>query len=201
MLKNLMVLSAFVMLGGCETLNQASQCDPDKNYVISNPEAIDKYKKLLSNNEIKSVFYKNIPTEKCNWDSCVNFDHKKFNFIERYFNDEYRQGVYKVNIAKSSENRTDCLVHDPAAYNLEKICFYLTKNKNDTINSNYIKTKTKIKDVILINLYDEKEKLYLFQSSSQIYSTNAIGSYGAGYCKESENNNRNYEFNVFSIGK
>lgn len=198
MLKNLMVLSAFVMLGGCETLNQASQCDPDKNYVISNPEAIGKYKKLLSNNEIKSVYYKNIPTEKCNWDSCVQFDSEKFEFVEKYFDDKYRKGIYKVFITDDLK-RSDCLEHDPVSSSLKNKCFYVVKNNDDKIESRYGKLIINMKDSSFTEISDIKEGVSLYKSSRQVYDTGAIGAYGVGHCKVNFDNNKGYKIKIDGV--
>lgn len=86
MLKNLMVLSAFVMLGGCETLNQESQCDPDKNYVISNPEAMEEYKILKNSEETADFSYEKKSASKCSSDNkyCESITKQENSNISRY---------------------------------------------------------------------------------------------------------------------
>lgn len=196
MFKKLMLLSVVLSLGACETINQASQCDPEKNYIISNPQAIDEYKKLYSENKIRSVYYKITPTRMCNWDSCVNFNTEKFDFVEKYFDDKYRKGIYKIYSTKDM-SRKDCFEKDPTFTSIKNICFYAVKNLNNEVDSNYTKEIEEKNGVNKISLYNNKTKEYLFKFSYQAYSKHAIiGESSAGICKENRNNNQKYNFDI-----
>lgn len=197
MFKIIMLVPMLSSLLACSSFNELIQCDADKNYVISNSEAIENYKKLLSNNKIKSVYYEEIPTERCNWDSCMSFDNKKFNFIEKYFNDEYRKGIYTVNVSTDLD-RKDCVAHNSGSADLKNLCFYTVKNEN--IKSNYKKINHKINDYRKLSLIDSENNEILFEYAYQFYSTNAVGSIGFGVCKIIKNNNPNYKFDQYRLG-
>lgn len=200
MFKKLMLLSVLTTLTACETINQAKQCDPEKNYIISNPQAIDEYKNLDKEGRIKSIYYKNQPTKGCDWDTCVQFDNKKFDFIEKYFNDSKREGVYTI-YQSDDLSRKDCMPHNSAAYSLENKCFYTIKNKNNEIKSTYMKSREDTNKQIVIKFYNLKNNILLLESSYQPYSTNAIGAVGAGFCDSYSNNNPHYETDSVSIGR
>lgn len=196
MFKKLMLLSAIASLGACSSF---SQCDSDKNYVVSNPQVIDEFKKLKSEKKIRSIYYKTNQLRNCYWDHCVNFDSTKFDFIERDFNDQYRKGTYRIYATKDT-TRTDCMEHNELYQNLKDICFYTVKNEIGIIYSDYIYEDIEKDGISKSNLYNKKNKKILFDVSSQIYSTHAlIGTSSAGYCKSRKNNNPDYKFNISDL--
>ena len=182
------------IIGGCETINQANQCDPEKNYIVSNPEAMEEYKKLRKNGEINSYYIKTNPTRYCNTDICVMYNNQKFNFIEKYFNDKERQGVYTIKAYGSSGDKK-CMDENPAAKNkMPKYCYEVIKNENEKINSRYQYITDSNDGITKIMVFDSLSKKVLYEYSYQIYSNYAIGGPGFGVCSV-RNNNPEYKFN------
>ena len=199
MLKKLILFSTIAVLGGCETINQTSQCDPEKNYLISNPEAMEKYKKLLKNHQIKSYLIEVNPIEPCDSISCVSFDYNKFDFIEKVFNDSKRIGIYKIT-TNENKNRDDCLKPNGATKYGNFPCYIISNNKSDVPESIY---KYSLKNIdnkqIIISFENIKDDLLLYKYSYQIYSTGAIGGPGFGICKAQKINNPDYKFNAYDF--
>lgn len=190
----------FVFLSGCETINQASQCDPEKNYIISNPQAMEEYKSLRKNGEVESYYIMNLPSDYCNSNKCVTYDNEKFSYFEQYFNDKERVGVYTIKAYANSENRK-CMPEAISTKNRSiKYCYEAVKNKNDEVKSRYkyVYDKTN-ENQIIISVYDIKKNIQLYEYSYQIYSNRAIGGSGFGTCPKSQNNNPNYKFNAVSF--
>jgi hypothetical protein len=197
MLKKILLLTSIASISACSSF---SQCQSDKNYVISNPEAIEEYKKLDSENKIKSIYYQIEPLEKCNYDSCVRFNTKKFDFVEMQFNDEYRKGVYRIYATKDL-SRKDCFEHNTGATSLKDICFYSLKNEGGVIYSDYVKKNFKINGVYTASFYNKSRNEILYEVVSQTYSSKAfIGTSSAGFCKASKKNNPDYKFNISDLG-
>lgn len=194
------LLMFFVSLGGCETINQTSQCDPEKNYIISNSQAMDEYKKLKSEGKVRSYFHNNVSPNECNNDKCMYFDKNKYDFIEIYFNDKYRNGVYTIKQYQELD-RKDCVTHyKNSMYKDNKYCFVATKNLNDDIKSIYEWKFYPASDgVTKIEFINRFSKTSLFKFSYQTYSTGAIGGPGGGVCNQSSINNPEYKFNPYSF--
>lgn len=199
MFKQLILISMVASVSACSSLNEARQCDPEKNYVFSNPEAIEEYKKLKLEGYVKSIYYKDIPITKCNWDHCIYFDNKKLNFIEKNFDDENRKGIYKIYATENSSGK-DCFKHNELYKGIKDICFYALKNDGDRVFSDYTFENNEENGVYKSSLYDNKNNLFLFKVSSQMYSTHAlIGTSSSGYCKYINNNNPDYKFKISSL--
>ena len=187
----------FVFLSGCETINQASQCDPAKNYMISNPEAMKEYKLLRKNGEVESYYHMSIPTLPCYSNTCVTY-YKKLSYIELFFNDKERKGIYTVKGYENKEGR-NCMKEDPITKNRKIKCYEATENKNEEIKSRYQYTHDfSVNGQVIISFYDLKNKVTLYEYSYQVYSTKAIGGPGFGRCKLNENN-PNYRFNPITF--
>ena len=194
MFKKLLIFSTIAVLGGCETINQASQCDPDKNYIISNPQAMEEYQKLKLEGDVKSVYLYTINPEPCNDISCVYFYSDKYDFMERYFNDDYRKGVYTI---KFVENGKACIKSNSASQSrFKNVCLEVTKNENDLVKSKYqyVFDNTDANSRV-ITFKDVENKEDLFKYSYQVYSTGAIGGPGFGKCPQSYINHPEYKFN------
>lgn len=65
-----------LILSGCSTYYEAKNCDPEKNYMNSNPEGIEKYNRLLSDGKINSFYLKITPTPSCVNNNCFSYDTK-----------------------------------------------------------------------------------------------------------------------------
>ena len=198
MFKKLIILSTIAVLGGCETINQASQCDPDKNYIISNPQAIEEYKKLKSEGKIRSYYYNSKASASCNNNKCAGFNTKKYDFIEMYFNNELRKGVYTITASKDLSSE-DCLPKNSSTSPLNNTCYKATKNQNDHIISEYEWSLQNNNNVIVLEFKNIKKGEQLFKNSYQTYSTGAIGGPGGGICPKSYINNPNYKFNTYAF--
>ena len=184
MFKKLILFSTIAILGGCETINQASQCDPEKNYLISNPQAMEEYKSLFRNKKIKGYYFNNLTPKYCDDSLCMFFDTKKFEYMEIYFNDSKRKGVYTI---KESTNNENCIKQNSSMNdNLDKKCFIATKNEEGSILSRYEYQTYNNENQTIIKFIDRKNNSILYEESHQIYSTKALGSYGFGICKKEQ---------------
>ena len=200
MFKKLILFSTIAVLGGCETINQASQCDPDKNYLISNPQAMEEYKLLRKNGEVNGYYTVTLPPKPCYTNICVSIEDSN-EYIEKFFDDKERKGVYTIKAYKNKEGR-NCITEDPATINNKiKYCYEVTKNNNEEVKSRYQYTYDKRnKGQTIIVFSDIKNNIQLYEYSYQIYSTKAIGGPGFGTCKLNSNNNKNnYKFNPISF--
>jgi hypothetical protein len=93
-MKKILFILPIIGLSACSSTPSAKECPPEKNYIISNPEAMNKYKEEFKNGKIKSLFYYKENREVCKMSSCISFDYKKHEFAEFYFNDNLRKGIY-----------------------------------------------------------------------------------------------------------
>ena len=198
MFKKLILFSTIAILGGCETINQTNQCDPDKNYIISNPQAMEEYKTLRKSGEINSFYVEVLPASLCNTNTCIKFDNNKFSYIERLFNDSERNGVYTITAHKDSEGRTCMKESASTIYEKNRLCYEAIKNDNN-IKSKYKYTYDRSKkDQTIVNVVDMKNNKSLYEYSYQIYSHKGIGGPAIGTCPSS-NNNPEYKFNSISF--
>ena len=192
MFKKLLLFSTMAIIGGCETINQANQCDPDKNYIISNPSAMQEYQKLKSEGKIKSIYINYSKPNVCNDISCVAFYKEKYDFMERNFNDQYRKGIYTIKIKKESD---ECLKGNNISTKFNDICFVTEKNIQNIAVSEYEwymdNSNENYRKIIFKNRLKNES---LFEYSYQVYSTGAIGGPGFGKCPQLYRNN-NLKFN------
>ncbi len=192
-------------LSACSSSPNAKECPPEQNYIKSNPEAMDKYKEEFKNKEIEGLYYKfdlksfneNMPCKRSN---CIYFNHEKYNFAEFEFNDVLRKGIYT---SYWTENKDDIRCKETPAYKYSgpSGCYYLIKNENNEIKSKYgIYMKSK-GEATITKFYNIKNKSILYETSSTIYTTGAIGGPGYGVCgiKKENINNIDYKFNPTSF--
>lgn len=186
-IKSLILFSTIAILGGCETINQASQCDPEKNYLISNPEAIKKYEDLKNAGKISSFYFESVPAEPCYTDVCITYDSKDIKFYERKFKDNERDGIYKISVSPDLNN-INCIKKDPS--NPNNNCYLVEKNLNNEVMSQYKlvydRSETMRTKVSFINI---KSKEVLYEKSYQTYLTKALGGPGIATCKLYKNEN------------
>ena len=199
MIKKLFLLSSILTLSACSSLSERMQCDPEKNYIISNPEAMEKYKKEQANGEIKSIYYNILDDKSCENNSCIFYNNLKYNFIEIKFND--KQGVYTVKTSSNYSNPNCIFKNNELNIKGYKKCYLLEKNVNDKINSTYMYTyihysNLKYNNLKLINI---KDNIVLFDVAYQTYTINSLGASGGGICPKLEDNNPNYKFNPISF--
>jgi hypothetical protein len=169
-------------------------CDPDKNYINSNPEAIENYKELVRKGEVKSYYLKITPSKLCEYNKCFSYNPKIYNFMEVYFNDADRQGVYTIKII-NDPNDKNCI---KKPYSYDKNCYLVTKNKNDEIKSRFYVELDFDNDVTYKKFMDLKNNNILFESSFQIYKTPSIaGEPSGGFCPI-KNNHNDYQFNILA---
>ena len=193
MFKKLILFSTIAVLGGCEAINQAKQCDPDKNYIISNPQAMEEYKKLKSEGKIRIYYHNNQTKKHCNNNNCIAFDTKNYDFIEMYFNDDNRKGIYTITTVPKISG---C---DLPIKNSNTLCYKILKNVNDVIISDYEWNLSKIDNVMILEFKNIKKDEQLFKFSYQTYSTGSIGGPGGAICPQSYINNPEYKFNPYSF--
>jgi len=201
MLNKILLLSIITSLSACESINQSKQCDADKNYIISNPDAIKEYQKLKADGKIKSYYYNNLKQEECNEDKCVRFNAKDYDFVEMNFNDKLRKGVYTIRQFDDLERR-DCIDNYKSSFTTNKNlkCYVITKNENNIINSDYELTFIPVDNgVTKLEFKNIKINKSLFKISYQTYSTGAIGGPGGGICPQAYINHPEFKFNPYAF--
>ena len=196
MFKKLLLFSTMAIIGGCETINQANQCDPDKNYINYNDIAMEKYQNEREKGLIKSIYFYNKNPKKCEDDRCVYFDNNTFDFIERNFDDSLRKGVYKITISFDKKD-SECMKENPYNNNKE-YCFKATKNKNNIIESSYVRSTYIENGVAYIKFDNVKEGVLIYEKSYQIFRTGAIGGPGFGECKIIKTGKQNFNEITFN---
>lgn len=200
MINKLLLLSAIASVTSCTSYNEYKSCDPEKNYIISDPVAMEEYKKLRSTGEVKSYFSEKIKPEKCDDSLCVWFSPKDFDFIERNFSDDTRNGIYTIT---ASKNLTDpnCIEENSILKSRkDRYCYILTKNENDVAISRYKYIfDNSNENYTVIKFLDTKTNKYLYTYSYQIYSTAAIGGPGTGTCTTQKVKHPEYKFNPYSF--
>lgn len=199
-MRKLLFILPLIALSACSSTPSAKECPPEKNYIKSNPEAMEKYKEEFKNNKIEGIYYKidlksfndRMP---CKRSDCIYFNYKKYKFAEFDFNDSLRQGVYT---SYWTDNKYDEKCKEtPQVMPGQKGCYYLIKNKNNEIKSKYGVYMKDNGDATITKFYNINNNITLYETSSTVYTTGAIGGPGYGTCgiKKENINNINYKFN------
>lgn len=205
MIKEILLLSVIASVTACKSYSPESQCDPEKNYIKnyikSNPEAIKLFKKKKSQGLIRSIYYENKNPSNCNDNLCVYFDDTKYDFIEKNFKDQYRNGVYTIKVdTKKQYTDSECISQNPATSNIkDKKCFVIEKNENNIIKSDYKWSLDSEAGLTTLKFEDLKNNILLSEFVYQVYSTGAIGGPGGGVCKPTRINNKNYKYDPYEL--
>jgi hypothetical protein len=193
-MKKFITLLPIILAAGCAT-PQETQCDPEKNYIISNPELIEEYKNEFKNGNIKNLYYdtRQLGSEKsilCNNSSCVKYDVKKFDFIEKKINDQLRNGVYTIYNHPKNDKRCNFWTQS-----WSKVCYESIKNENNEIKSKYGLYMYNENGATVSEFKKLNTNELIFKYSRTIYTNDAVGGPGFGTCPIMKNNNPNYKFN------
>jgi hypothetical protein len=196
-MKKLIILLPIILTASCST-PQKTQCDTENNYIISNPELMEKYKEEFKNGEIKSLYYDKTSigyesTSVCNSSFCVYYDNKKFDYIEKKINDPLRKGVYTIYNHPKNDKRCNF-----SNRSWDKVCYESIKNENNEIKSKYGLTMYNDKNATVAEFKNNQTNELLYKYSKTIYTTGAIGGAGFGVCSPVKINN-NYKFNAGSF--
>lgn len=204
-MKKILFILPIIALSACSITPSAKECPPEQNYIKSNPEAMDKYKEEFKNGKIEGLYYKfdlNSFTSlmPCKRSNCIYFNPNKYKFAEFEFNDSLRKGIYT---SYWSPNKEDPKCNETPAYKYSGPagCYYLLKNDNNEIKSKYGIYMKNESDATITKFYNIKNNFILYEESSTIYTTGAIGGPGYGVCtiKKENINNNNYKFNPISF--
>lgn len=192
MIKKITLLAALLTLSGCAISAANNQCDPEKNYINSNPEAMENYKELFRKGEVKSYYSKVIPTSLCSNQNCFKYNSKLYDFQERYFDDDSRHGIYTIKI-NENKNDDNCYIKK---YSTDKNCYIVTKNINNSIQSRFYVEIVINKNVTYKKFVDLNTNTVLFEASFQRYKTASISGAPSGGLCPIKNNHENYQFNI-----
>jgi len=194
MIKKITLLSVLLGLSGCSSYYEMKNCDPTKNYINSNPEAMEKYKELVKKGEVRSYYSKITPSSLCEHQKCLKYDTKKYDFQERYFDDNLRHGVYTIKISTDPLDKS-CIKKQ---YSSDKNCYIVTKNNNNLIKSKFSLEININGNITYTKFVDLEENVVLFEASYQIYKTPSIaGEPSGGFCPV-KNNHNDYKFNILA---
>lgn len=191
-MKCLLILLPIMLTTSCASNPQEKQCDPEKNYIISNPELMEKYKEEFKNGEVKSLYYDHTTlgsTSVCNNSPCVSYDYKKLDYIEKKITDIFRNGIYTIYNHEKNDKRCNFW-----SKSWDKVCYESIKNENDEIKSKYGVIFYEENNAMIIEFKNMKENKSIYKYSHTIYTTGAIGGAGFGSCGVKYNNNKNYKF-------
>lgn len=200
-MKRILFVISIIALSACSSTPNAKECPPEKNYIKSNPTAMDKYKEEFKQGKIEGLYhdiympvFNNEIRNPCKSSSCITFNYKVFKFSEYRFNDSLRNGVYTSYVSK---DRNDPKCKDTPASVGVPVCFYLIKNENNEIKSKYGMYMRSLNQANTKKFYKIDDNVVLYESSSTIYLTGAIGGPGYGLCgvKNVNVNNLDYKFN------
>lgn len=188
-----------IALSNCDYYYQYTQCEPSKNYIIINKEAIKEYEQLVAKGVVQS-HYRKIEGKKCGYllQACL-YEYKKGKFYETYLNEKEYKGVYTISISQDKTN-PECKFKP---YSPDKNCYLIEKNENNKIKSRYhtytYTTKGVKKDVHHRKFIDKEKHIILIDSAYQIYSHpyTISGVYQAGFCP-SKTTPSNSKINILS---
>lgn len=194
MIKKITIITALLTLSGCVVSADNNQCDPEKNYINSNPEAMENYKELVRKGEVKSYYYKKIPANPCENNKCLSYSTEKYDFQEIYLDDTTRKGIYTIKII-TDPNDENCI---KKAYSYDKNCYSITKNNNDEIKSRFYVEVNFDENKTYKKFMDLKTNKILFEASFQIYKTPSIADEPSGGFCSVKNNHDDYKFNILA---
>lgn len=178
----------------CTTYANNEHCDPEKNYINSNPEAIEDYKELVKKGNVNSYYYKSLPVKSCEYNQCIFYNANKYDFQELYFDDNLRKGIYTIKIT----NDDKCFVKK---YSSDKNCYSVTKNENDSIKSRFYLEYKVIENTNYVKFVDLEKNVILFESVFQRYHIPTIFDTPSGDTCKIQYFPENYIFNIFSFPK
>ena len=138
MIKQIITLSAISFLGACSTYSNSMIGNNDCNVttpVEINESATKEYREVRANGMMKSAFIDIIGKDVCEDEVCTRFHPARYDFIERQFNDDKRQGIYTLKATKDLKDPNCFGV--PEDIDGTKYCYSLTKNQNNEIKSRY----------------------------------------------------------------
>lgn len=138
MIKQIITLSAISFLGACSTYSNSTIGNNDCNAttpVETNESATKEYREVRANGMMKSAFIDIIGKDVCEDEVCTRFHPARYDFIERQFNDNKRQGIYTLKATKDLKDPNCFGV--PEDIDGTKYCYSLTKNQNNEIKSRY----------------------------------------------------------------
>lgn len=197
-MKKILFILPIIALSICSITYSENECPPEKNYVKSNPEAMEKYKEEFKNGEIKSLYYDAslLENQTCVLSSCIYFDHIAHDFLEFKYSDNIMRGVYTSYWAESRSD-TRCKHISRIKKLPDNIgCFYIIKNKDEKIKSKYgIFSKTK-NDVTITTFYNIFDNTILYETASTIYPNHY---YRCPVNSNNNNNNPNYKFDIYGF--
>jgi len=197
MIKKITLFAALLTLSGCSTYYEMKNCDPEKNYINSNPEALENYKKIVAAGEVNSYYLKIIPTPSCENNKCISYEINKYDFIEMYFNDSSRQGIYTIKLSTDPLDK-NCIKKQ---YNSDKNCYSVTKNLDNKIRSRFYLEANFTGNLFYRKFVDLQENVELFTSSYQVYHIpTALDNPSGGICK-TKNTPEEYIFDITKYPK
>jgi hypothetical protein len=197
MIKKITILAALLTLSGCRTYYEMKNCDSEKNYINSNPNALENYKKIVAAGEVNSYYLKIIPTKTCENNKCISYEVNKYDFIEMYFDDSSRKGIYTIKLSNEKLDK-NCIKKQ---YSSDKKCYSVTKNNNNEIKSRFYVESNYSNHVFYKKFTDLKENIVLFESSYQVYHIPTPLDIPSGGVCNIKSSPENYIFDIYSYPK
>lgn len=166
MIKKIIALSAFSLLGACSTYSNSTignyDCNASKP-VEMNESAIKEYRELRSQSMMKSALINIIGTDVCKDEVCTRYHPARYDFVERTYDDSKRKGVYTIKATKNLQDPNCFGV--PEEIDGVKYCYSITKNENDEIKSRYKFTMVNKDDYRVMKIDDLKNKVQVVKFS------------------------------------
>lgn len=172
-MKKILFIIPIIALNSYSTLINANSCPPEYNYVKYNTQELEKYRENVKSgkvdglyNDIRFNFRIDQVLNPCPSFSCIYFDSDKYQYAEFFFFDSLRKGVYT---SKYSKNKNDIRCKEFMQDFSFDGCYYLTKNENNEIKSQYGYYYRLGRIAEIQHLYNLKDGVIIYESSSFDY--------------------------------
>lgn len=180
-MKNYLVLISLCFTAGC-SLFQKDDCIHNENYVMVNKEKLENYSHNISLKNKTSLYIEHQPAKPCIENSCLYFDSNKFNFIERYFDDSERKGIYHITESKNTNDR-NCIILSLFENNkFVDRCFKITKNKLNEKTAEYNLIFDNRLNWLQKISFRTKDGLLIYEVSNQPEANKFNDNYGLSFC-------------------
>lgn len=189
--KIIYILPTMLFLASCGTINKYNECNPEKNYILTNPNAIDKYHHKLLNKEIESIYYEKQESQNNN----IKLALSKYKKVEVKLAKDNNQ-IYTFYIDKYTSFDKECeidITPNDKTFDKSIFCYKSFKNENNIIKSEY----GFFKNGNQYQLKDLKNNITLFNINHQYYSNGRWSFFKQNMqCEKQYQNHPEYKIDV-----
>lgn len=196
MINKVVTIFSALLLSSCTVYQERDKCTAENSYIESNPTAMEHYLELRKTGQIKSYYVEQIPATDFIDDKYVLYKND-FDFVEKNFNDNYRNGIYTI-------IKTDSITNDCLERNVNELsksnCYLITKNINNEIKSDYKYTIDNSEEkTIKISFTNLRTQEVLFTNSIKYLRRVLINKNDLVPCPIKRMNYPDYRFNPYNF--